>query len=98
MRGFWLGPWMRNESGDPQRVLSEIMALLADGTIVPEAGALLASAAQLSAQAPQKLCCRAALRAVAAEFCFACLQVKSSPSRTHGVTGSGRKGKHFLEG
>ena len=40
MRGFWLGPWMQEESGDPQRVLKEVMGLLADGTIVPEAGAL----------------------------------------------------------
>ncbi len=41
VRGFWLGPWMQKESGDPQRVLRDTMALLADGTIVPEAGALL---------------------------------------------------------
>ena len=41
VRGFWLGPWMRKESGDPQRVLRDTMALLADGTIVPEAGAQL---------------------------------------------------------
>ena len=41
VRGFWLGPWMQKESGDPQRVLKDTMALLADGTIVPEAGALL---------------------------------------------------------
>jgi len=40
VRGFWIGPWMRKESGDPQRVLSDVMGLLADGTIVPEAGAL----------------------------------------------------------
>ena len=39
VRGFWLGPWMQKESGDPQRVLREVMSLLADGTIVPEAGA-----------------------------------------------------------
>ena len=43
VRGFWLGPWMQKESGDPQRVLRDTMALLADGTIVPEAGALLAA-------------------------------------------------------
>ena len=32
---------MRKESGDPQRVLSDVMGLLADGTIVPDAGAQL---------------------------------------------------------
>jgi len=31
---------MQEESGDPQRVLRDVMGLLADGTIVPEAGAL----------------------------------------------------------
>ena len=38
VRGFWLGPWLQEESGDPQRVLRDVMGLLADGTIVPEAG------------------------------------------------------------
>ena len=43
VRGFWLGPWMQKESGDPQRVLRDVMGLLADGTIVPAAGALPAA-------------------------------------------------------
>ena len=41
VRGFWLGPWMEKESGDPMRVLKEVMSLLEDGTIRPEAGVTL---------------------------------------------------------
>ena len=41
VRGFWLGPWMDEESADRQAFLAEGMRYIADGTIKLEPGALL---------------------------------------------------------
>ena len=43
VRGFWLGPWLKNEAADAQKVFADLMGYLADGTIRPDSGASLAT-------------------------------------------------------
>lgn len=38
VRGFWRNVWFANEAKNPQRVLTDVMGYLADGTIVPDSG------------------------------------------------------------
>lgn len=38
VRGFWLGPWLKNEAVDTQKVFADLMGYLADGTLRPDSG------------------------------------------------------------